>query len=203
MKMKSLLIVTCLQACLVTYSILKEMIVTEDHISSPVLMLSTRLMSVVCGAVALILTKGRISFGGASLCAFGAFGFSNEVSTWVQYEMLKYVSFPVQVMAKSCKLLPNMIMGKILNGTKHEWSQYAQAIGAIVCVAIMHLPDEKDHKKGGAKGTVGEDEMSELMRPPVLRRQTHASCGGCGAVREDYGIGYKCWSCGFLQHDDQ
>jgi adenosine 3'-phospho 5'-phosphosulfate transporter B2 len=164
MPMKSLLIAGCLQACFVTYGILKENLVTQDHISSQVLILSTRLVSVVCAAVAVLLTRGRISFGGASLFAFGAFGFSNEVSTWAGYEMLKYVSFPVQVMSKSCKLLPSMIMGKILNKSRYEWSQYAQAIGAMVCVAIMNLTDEKDHEKGGAKGTIGEDEMNKLMK---------------------------------------
>jgi adenosine 3'-phospho 5'-phosphosulfate transporter B2 len=110
------------------------------------------------------MTDGRISFGGAPLYSFSAFGFTNEASTWAGYEMLKYVSFPVQVMAKSCKLLPNMIMGKILNGTQYQWSQYAQAIGAMVCVTVMHLTDEKEHKKGGGKGAVEDDEMSDMMK---------------------------------------
>ena len=44
----------------------------------------------------------------------GAFAFTNELSTFAGYEMLKYVSFPVQVMAKSVKMLPNMMMGRIV-----------------------------------------------------------------------------------------
>jgi adenosine 3'-phospho 5'-phosphosulfate transporter B2 len=164
MAMKSLLIALCLQACFITYGILKEMIVTRDRIASPVLIMSARLMSVVCGCVVMLLTEGRVSFGGASLWSFSAFGFTNEASTWAGYEMLKYVSFPVQVMAKSCKLLPNMIMGRVLNGTRYEWSQYFQAVGAMVCVTIMHLADEKDHKKKGKGGAVDEDEMSDMMK---------------------------------------
>lgn len=45
----------------------------------------------------------------------GAFAFTNELSTFAGYEMLKYVSFPVQVMAKSVKMLPNMMMGRIVS----------------------------------------------------------------------------------------
>jgi len=163
MALKSLLIAACLQGCFITYGILKEMIVTQDHVASPVLILSARLMSVVCGAVALLMTEGRISFGGAPLYAFSTFGFTNEASTWAGYEMLKYVSFPVQVMAKSCKLLPNMIMGKALNGTQYQWSQYFQAVGAMVCVTIMHLSDESGHKAGEGKRGDGDD-TTEWMR---------------------------------------
>merc|ERR1712151_108649 len=59
-------------------------------------------------------------------------------------------------------LLPNMIMGKVLNGTQYQWSQYFQAIGAMVCVTIMHLSDESAHKKA-KKGSASEDE-NEWMR---------------------------------------
>eukprot|EP00401_Gymnodinium_catenatum_P000758 CAMPEP_0117563670 /NCGR_PEP_ID=MMETSP0784-20121206/55618_1 /TAXON_ID=39447 /ORGANISM="" /LENGTH=687 /DNA_ID=CAMNT_0005361331 /DNA_START=43 /DNA_END=2104 /DNA_ORIENTATION=+ len=163
MALKSFLIASCLQGCFITYGILKEMIVTQDRIASPVLILSARLMSVVCGAVASLVIEGRISFGGAPLYSFSAFGFTNEASTWAGYEMLKYVSFPVQVMAKSCKLLPNMIMGKVLNGTQYKLSQYFQAVGAMVCVTIMHLSDENSHQKEESSG-VDEDNTGKGMR---------------------------------------
>lgn len=35
---------------------------------------------------------------------------SNSVSSWAQYEALKYVSFPTQVLSKSCKIIPVMIV---------------------------------------------------------------------------------------------
>merc|ERR1712190_618692 len=85
------------------------------------------------------------------------FGFTNEMCTLAGYEMLKYVSFPVQVMAKSCKLLPNMIMGRALNGDEYKWWQYLQAIGAMVCVTIMHLSDER------SESTNHDDNSSEFV----------------------------------------
>jgi len=129
-----------LHACFLSYGVLKEMLVTQDHVASPVLVLSSRLMSVVCGAVVLLCTEHRISFG-APLTAMGAFVFTNEASTMAGYEMLKYLSFPVQVMAKSCKMLPNMIMGRVVNGTRYSISEYIQAVAAVICVAVMQFCD--------------------------------------------------------------
>jgi len=160
--MKSLLIATCLQACFITYGFLKEQMVTQDRIASPLLILSARLMSVFCGMIALVATEGRIHFGGVPLKSFVYFSVTNEGSTWAGYEMLKYVSFPVHVMAKSCTLLPNMLMGKMLNGTSYQWSQYGQAIAAMVCVTIMHLSE--GHKEGGQHKQIAKSEMSDFTK---------------------------------------
>jgi adenosine 3'-phospho 5'-phosphosulfate transporter B2 len=35
---------------------------------------------------------------------------SNSISSWAQYEALKYVSFPTQVLSKSCKIIPVMLV---------------------------------------------------------------------------------------------
>jgi adenosine 3'-phospho 5'-phosphosulfate transporter B2 len=39
---------------------------------------------------------------------------SNIMSSWCQYEALKFVSFPMQVLAKASKVIPVMIMGRIV-----------------------------------------------------------------------------------------
>lgn len=35
---------------------------------------------------------------------------SNSLSSWAQYEALKFVSFPTQVLSKSCKIIPVMLV---------------------------------------------------------------------------------------------
>lgn len=35
---------------------------------------------------------------------------SNSLSSWAQYDALKYVSFPTQVLSKSCKVIPVMLV---------------------------------------------------------------------------------------------
>lgn len=54
--------------------------------------------------------------------------FSNIMSSWCQYEALKYVSFPHQVLAKASKTIPVMIMGKIVSKTKYEFYEYVTAV---------------------------------------------------------------------------
>lgn len=161
MALQSLLIAAALHACFISYGIFKEELVTQDHIASPVLVLSSRLMSIICSAAYMLIKDRRISLG-APLWSMSAFAFTNEASTWAGYEMLKYVSFPVQVMAKSTKMLPTMIMGRVVNNTKYSFFQYAQAVMALVCVAIMHFSDEAKHSEHKARqGHHAEEPVSE------------------------------------------
>merc|ERR1740123_2930249 len=102
------------------------MLVTQDKIASPLLVLSSRFGAILCSASFLFVTEGRVSLG-APLHAMAAFAFTNETSTWAGYEMLKYVSFPVQVMAKSVKMLPSMVMGRAINGTRYTFYHWMQA----------------------------------------------------------------------------
>jgi adenosine 3'-phospho 5'-phosphosulfate transporter B2 len=156
MMMKSLLIALCLQVCFIAYGVLKEMIVVQDNVDSALLVLSTRVMSVVCATCALLITEGRVNFGGVPFTSFLYFGITNELSTLAGYKMLRYLAFPVQVMAKSCKLLPSMLMGRMVNGTQHTAWQYAQAASAMICVVVMHLSEEHKETKGGsANGWTG------------------------------------------------
>lgn len=60
---------------------------------------------------------------------------SNIMSSWCQYEALKYVSFPHQVLAKAAKTIPVMIMGKIVSRTKYEYYEYVTAI--ILSVGML------------------------------------------------------------------
>lgn len=170
MALQSLMIAAALHGCFLSYGVFKEVLVTRDHIASPVLVLSSRLMSIICSAMYLLVTEGRISLG-APLLSMSAFAFTNEASTWAGYEMLKYLSFPVQVMAKSVKMLPNMIMGRVVNGTKYSVYQYGQSVAAIICVGIMHFTDEAHEGKdaaGSGKGRHGalngQAEMSESYK---------------------------------------
>jgi hypothetical protein len=96
-----------------------------------------------------------VDVGGVPLTSFLYFGLTNELSTLAGYKMLRYLAFPVQVMAKSCKLLPSMLMGRAVNGTQYSGWQYAQALGAMVCVVVMHLSEEHKPDEGSSNGLSG------------------------------------------------
>ena len=54
--------------------------------------------------------------------------FSNIMSSWCQYEALKFISFPTQVLAKASKIIPVMIMGWIVSKKTYEKYEYVVAI---------------------------------------------------------------------------
>lgn len=79
---------------------------------------------------------------------------SNTLSSWAQYEALKFVSFPTQVLSKSCKIIPVMLVGImrtsmrliimskgcavsaqvgiLLNKKSYPPSEYVEALGITV-----------------------------------------------------------------------
>lgn len=53
---------------------------------------------------------------------------SNSISSWSQYEALKYVSFPAQVLSKSCKIIPVMLVGILVNHKSYPPLEYIEAL---------------------------------------------------------------------------
>jgi len=67
---------------------------------------------------------------------------SNMLSSWCQYEALRYVSFPAQTLFKSFKLVPVMVMGKILGNKDYPTYDYAVAIVIGCGISLfMHSTD--------------------------------------------------------------
>lgn len=71
---------------------------------------------------------------------------SNVLSSWCQYEALKFVSFPTQVLAKSSKVIPVMLMGKIVSNKTYPWHEYFTATLLSAGVSVFLLSkDEPGH----------------------------------------------------------
>jgi len=73
---------------------------------------------------------------------------SNVMSSWFQYEALKYVSFPTQVLGKACKVIPVMIMGKVVSGNKYSWFEWFTAGLLSVGVSFFLFGTPQDTSKG-------------------------------------------------------
>lgn len=67
---------------------------------------------------------------------------SNILSSWCQYEALKYVDFPTQVLSKSCKIIPVMLMSKIMLRKRYKHSDYffALLLSLGMFVFLMNQP---------------------------------------------------------------
>lgn len=72
---------------------------------------------------------------------------SNILSSWCQYEALKYVTFPNQVLAKAGKVIPVMIMSKIISRTKYEYYEYVTA-GILSLGMVFFMLDTGNERSG-------------------------------------------------------
>lgn len=72
---------------------------------------------------------------------------SNMLSSWCQYEALRYISFPAVTIFKSFKLVPVMLMGKIL-GNK-EYAQYDYIVALIIGGGIALFMSSTDDLQFG------------------------------------------------------
>lgn len=79
--------------------------------------------------------------------------FSNIMSAWFQYEALKFVNFPTQVLAKSCKIIPVMLMGKIVSRAKYEFYEYFTA-GLISSGMLFFLLGSESGTQAKAASTI-------------------------------------------------
>lgn len=78
--------------------------------------------------------------------------FSNIMSSWFQFEALKFVSFPVQVLSKACKVIPVMIMGTVVSKRTYPWHEYVTALMISVGIS-MFLLTSSDAVRGEGTST--------------------------------------------------
>lgn len=124
-----------LQVSYLSWGILQEKVMTQPYGNSPdveyfkdsqFLVFVNRILAFFISSMILVCTRQprhRCPLYKYVFCSF-----SNIMSSWCQYEVLKYVSFPHQVLAKASKTIPVMIMGKIVSKTKYEYYEYVTAV---------------------------------------------------------------------------
>merc|ERR1719203_2274951 len=140
-----------LQASYLTWGYMQELIMTTEfksteHVpdgkfpSAAFCVFSNRFLAIIVAMVAVKLRHGAVfSNNAAPLLSFTPCAFSNTMSSWSQYASLKYVSFPVQTVFKSSKVIPVMLMGRILKGTQYTCGKYVEALFITIGVAVFSL----------------------------------------------------------------
>merc|ERR1719389_243476 len=86
-------------------------------------------------ALVMIAIKGESYSNSAPLWKYLAISFSNVYASTCQYEALKYVSFPVQMLGKSFKMMPVMIWGMAVSGKRFglkDWMIAFAVTGGVV-----------------------------------------------------------------------
>jgi len=125
------------------YGVAQERIMSEPYADagggstffriSVFLVLCNRLVAVVY-AFSMVAVKAESYSNAAPLWKYFAISMSNVAATTMQYEALKYVSFPVQMLGKSFKMLPVMIWTIIIAG---KWGKISDwCVAALVTVGV-------------------------------------------------------------------
>jgi len=118
---------------LIVYGLLQERIMSLPYGDPPVLfsdsvalVFCNRLVAVVF-AVSMAVGKGESLANKAPLWKYLAISFSNVYASACQYDALKYVSFPVQMLGKSFKMMPVMLWGMAVSGKSYSTTDWLVA----------------------------------------------------------------------------
>ena len=124
----------------------------EKFTNSQFLVFINRVLALLVSGLSLLLWKQprHISpFYKYSYCSL-----SNIMSSWCQYEALKFVSFPTQILAKSCKVIPVMLMGKLVSNKNYPLNEYATALLMSVGVSMFLLATDPSSEKHTSQTTI-------------------------------------------------
>lgn len=138
-----------LQVSYLTWGVMQETVVTTQYNptelvpsgkfpSSTFLVFANRVLAILIAAALCLWRHGRLT-SDAPFWMFSPCSLSNVLSSYGQYAALKYVSFPLQVLFKSTKLVPVMLMGKVLNNTSYTRRDYLEACTIAAGVAAFSL----------------------------------------------------------------
>lgn len=142
---------TGLQISYLTWGYMQELIMTTTFDPTPsapdgkfpsaaFCVFSNRFLAIIVAMIAVRIRHGAVVANNvAPLVAFAPCALSNTMSSWSQYASLRYVSFPVQTVFKSSKIIPVMIMGKVLKGTNYPMAQYIEALLITIGVAVFSI----------------------------------------------------------------
>jgi adenosine 3'-phospho 5'-phosphosulfate transporter B2 len=75
----------------------------------------------------------------APLYKYAGVSLSNVLATSCQYEALKFVSFPVQTLAKCAKMIPVMLWGTVILRKKYGFHDYLVALVVTAGCTIFFL----------------------------------------------------------------
>lgn len=127
-----------LQVSYLTWGVLQERVMTrsygaatpedegEKFKDSQFLVFMNRILALTVSGLWCVLFKQPRH--GAPMYKYSFASLSNIMSSWCQYEALKYISFPTQVLAKASKVIPVMLMGKIVSRKSYEYWEYLTAV---------------------------------------------------------------------------
>lgn len=156
--LKGTFAVAGIMSTLVIYGVLQEKIMRVPYGSdheffrhSLFLVFCNRITTSAVSAVFLLTSKKALD-PVAPVYKYCVVSISNILTTTCQYEALKYVSFPVQTLAKCAKMIPVMIWGTIIMQKKYKGPDYFLAVlvtlGCSLFILFPGASELSPYRKG-------------------------------------------------------
>ena len=183
--------------CYWLYGYLQETLITRSRLGATFLLLIQAFTNVVVASVWMVVVSSSSSSGGGGGVGSGGGPIKNEttisssssssslvlnhrlllmtsfcyvVAMISSNESLQYVSYSTAVLMKSCKLIPSLLMGKIVEKRSYNISTWISAIFISFGMCLFH-----SSKLLLSLSTHQEEQQQELRRP---RRQEEKGGGG-------------------------
>lgn len=156
---------------LVIYGLLQEKIMRAPYVAKDnaeffnfplFIVLCNRLLTCIICLLILMLRGGQIA-PVAPLYKYAGVSLSNVAATTCQYEALKYVSFPVQTLSKSAKMVPVMIWGTAIMQKRYTCYDYLVALFVTLGCTMFFLSGTTQLQGVLRHPSSGDDNMWGLL----------------------------------------
>eukprot|EP00933_Yihiella_yeosuensis_P026531 TRINITY_DN205_c0_g1_i1.p1 TRINITY_DN205_c0_g1~~TRINITY_DN205_c0_g1_i1.p1 ORF type:complete len:345 (+),score=52.57 TRINITY_DN205_c0_g1_i1:85-1119(+) len=144
---------------LVLYGILQEKVMTqpyhEDIFEYSVFLVMCNRIAAVLFAITMALIYRESLVPGAPIWKYAVVSFANVYASSCQYEALKYVSFSVQMLGKSFKMMPVMLWGMAISGKRYgvkDWLVAAAVTGGVTMFLMTGEIESKTDTGNSARG---------------------------------------------------
>jgi adenosine 3'-phospho 5'-phosphosulfate transporter B2 len=148
-----------LQISYLIWGIMQEMIMNTKYTPTPLnpsgmfpsatfCVFSNRFLAIIAAAIICWAKHGTVQ-SNAPLLYFTPCALSNTISSWCQYQALSFVNFSLQTLFKATKVIPVMIMGKVLKGSTYSVVEYIEALCITGGVALFSMAAKHHHKAEG------------------------------------------------------
>jgi adenosine 3'-phospho 5'-phosphosulfate transporter B2 len=154
-----------LQISYLTWGMMQELIMTTQFEPTPgapdgmfpspsFCVFSNRFLAIIIAYVVCLRVHGTVQCS-APAWAFLPCAVSNTTSSWAQYSSLQYVSFPLQNIFKSTKVIPVMLMGMLLKGASYSLIEYLEAGSITSGVLVFSMTKNAAHGGSNETSTIG------------------------------------------------
>ncbi|XP_019159626.1 PREDICTED: UDP-galactose/UDP-glucose transporter 5B-like [Ipomoea nil] len=143
--LKGIFAVAGIMSTLVIYGVLQEKIMrvpygsNNEYFTYSLFLVFCNRISTSAVSAGVLLASKKVLDPVAPLHKYSVVSISNILTTTCQYEALKYVSFPVQTLAKCAKMIPVMIWGTLIMQKKYHGPDYLLAFLVTVGCSLFIL----------------------------------------------------------------